>query len=261
MSNIKYMKLYQFLAHIGFKKNEATVYLATLENGPISPPALARETDLPRTTVNFILRHLVERGAIGKTTNKKRILYVAESPDTLINNLKSLIKHGEELLPELEARYNKNERKPRIVFYEGKDAVQKVYDDTLLTRPAEILEWNTDEYFNFHKYKVDPHYIDKRVKLGIKAKRIAGEGSRWQTNHKRYDAGELSETKIAPKHIFSPEIEVNIYGNKVAFLNYTENMSVIIESKAIANAMRQAYQLSWLGAKDVEAKELNSVLT
>lgn len=248
------MKLDQFLSHIGFKKNETAVYLATLEKGPISPPQLARETGLPRTTVNLILRHLVERGVVGKTTVKKRVRYLAEPPDILVNNLKSLVKHGEGLLPELAARYNKNERKPRIVFYEGKDAVQKVYDDTLVVKPAEILEWNTDEYFDFHKYQVDPHYIDKRVKLGIKAKRIAGESSRWQTKHKQFDVAELSETRIVPKELFWPEIEVNIYGNKVAFLNYAENMSVIIESKAIAAAMRQAYQLSWVGAKSLEVK-------
>lgn len=248
------MKLDQFLSHIGFKKNEVAVYLATLEKGPASPPQLAWVTDLPRTTVNLILRHLVERGVVGKTTVKKRTLYVAEPPDTLVNNLKSLVKRGERLLPELEARYNKNERKPRIVFYEGKEAVQKVYDDTLEVRPDEILEWNTDEYFNFHKYKVDPHYIDKRVKLGIKAKRLAGESSRWQVKHKRYDPSELSETIIVPKNIFWPEIEVNIYSNKVAFLNYAESMSLIIESKAIANAMRQAYDLAWRGAKSVEVK-------
>lgn len=248
------MKLDQFLSHLGFKKNEAAVYLATLEKGPTYPPLLARETGLPRTTVNLILKHLVERGVVGKTTVKKRVRYIAESPDTLINNLKSLVKHGEELLPELEARYSKNERKPRIVFYEGKDAIQKVYDDTLAVRPEEILEWNTDEYFDFHKYKVDPYYIDKRVKFGITAKRIAGEGSRWQTKHKRYDAGELSETKIVPRNLFWPGIEVNIYGNKVAFLNYAESMSVIIESKAIADAMRQAYELAWRGANSVEIK-------
>lgn len=249
------MKLDQFLSHVGFKKNEAAVYLATLENELASPPELAHKTGLPRTTVNLILRHLVERGFVGKTLVKKRIRYVAEPPDKLVGHLKELIQYGQELLPELTARYNQSERKPRITFYEGKQAVQNVYNDTLMVKPDEILEWNTDAYFDFEKYQVDKNYIDKRVKLGIKAKRLAAEGSRWQTKHKRWDAAELSQTLIIPKNIFSPEIEVNIYGNKVAFLNYAESMSVIIESKAIADAMRQAYHLSWIGAKSLEIKE------
>lgn len=248
------MKLEQFLQQAGFRKNEMAVYLAALESGPIAPPQLAKKCGLPRTTVNLILKHLVERGVIGKTQIKKRTRYLAEPPDKLIANLKQLLQHGEQILPELEARYNSSEKKPRVIFYEGKEAVQKVYDDTLAMKPTEILEWNTDSYFDFDKHKVDPRYIDKRMKLGIKAKRIAGEGSRWQTEHKRYDHAELSETLVVPKNIFWPEIEVNIYGTKVAFLNYAEDMSLIVESKAIADAMRQAYQLSWIGAKSLEVK-------
>jgi hypothetical protein len=64
----------------------------------------------------------------------------------------------------------------------------------------------------------------------------------------------LSETIAVPRKIFWPGIEVNIYANKVVFMNFAENNSVLIESKAIADAMRQAYYLSWLGAKTVEVK-------
>lgn len=110
------------------------------------------------------------------------------------------------------------------------------------------MEWNTDAYFQ-NPY-VDPDYIHKRVALGIKARRIAGSGSQWDLKHKYLDQKELAETLIVPREQFWPEIEVNIYGNKVAFMNYAENMSVMIESKAISEAMRQAYELSWQGAKN-----------
>ncbi len=247
------MKLDKFLNQVGFKTNEVAIYLAALETGLTSPPELANKTGLPRTTINLILKHLVERGFIGKTLIKKRVHYLAEPPDKILGHLKELLKYGEEILPELEARYNQSEHKPRIVFYEGVNAVQKVYDDTLATKPTEILEWNTDAYFA-GKQHVDRHYIAKRMKLGIKAKRIAGSGSKWDTHHRHYDSSELAETIIVPRDLFWPEIEVNIYGNKVAFLNYAENISVIIESKAIASAMRQAYHLSWIGAKQSTTK-------
>ena len=65
---------------------------------------------------------------------------------------------------------------------------------------------------------------------------------------------ELAETIIAPQNIFNPEVEVNIYNDKIAFINYAENMSVIIESKPIAKAMKQVYELSWLGVKTIEVK-------
>ena len=47
------------------------------------------------------------------------------------------------------------------------------------------------------------------------------------------------------------KIEINIYKNKVAFMNYADNMSILIDSKPIADAMRQTYELSWIGAKSL----------
>ena len=85
----------------------------------------------------------------------------------------------------------------------------------------------------------------------IGAKRIAGVGSMWDTKHRFKDTAELADTLIVPKDKFWPGVEINIYNNKVAFLNYAEKMSVIIESPAIAEAMKQVYQLSWLGAETI----------
>lgn len=137
--------------------------------------------------------------------------------------------------------------KPKITFFEGENAIHSVYEDTLKEKPQEILEWNTDAFFE--RFPKEYGYIKKRVALHIKARRIAGKGSQWDSTHRHLDEKELSETIIVPKEKFWPEIEVNIYNDKVAFMNYAENMSVIIESKAIADAMRQAYELSWQGAK------------
>ena len=225
--------------------------------GQSSAQQIAKNANLPRTSVYSVLQTLVKRGVVGKTLVRGKTRFLAESPGKLLSLLEQMKTDLKEALPELEARFNKNEKKPKILFYEGKGAVQKVYDDTLVEKPDEILEWNTDSYFDFEKHQVDPAYIAKRMELNIKAKRIAGEGSKWHTKHKHYDDSELSETVIIPRDVFWPEIEVNIYNNKIAFLNYAEEMSVIIESKAIAEAMRQAYELSWIGAKQVEIDDEN----
>jgi predicted transcriptional regulator len=240
------------LQKIGFSQNEAKVYLAALASGLDSAQNIAKRADLQRTTTYSVLDYLVERGVVGKSKEKNKTRYKAESPDKLLAIVNDLRQEIQKKLPEMEAIYNNNETKPRILFYEGKGAIQNIYDDTLREKPEEILEWNTNAYFGYPT--VDPAYISKRMSLGIRAKRIAGSSSRWQVKHKGYDKSELSETVIVPKEQFWPEIEVNIYNNKVAFLNYAEEMSIIIESKAIAGAMRQAYNLSWLGAKKIEVK-------
>lgn len=215
----------------------------------ILPPKPA----LPEPRLNSVLKVLAQKGFIARSKIRGKDRFLAEPPDKLLNKACEIQEQIKNALPQFEAIYNQSQINPKILFYEGKNAIQNVYDDTLREKPAEILEWNTDLYFG--NEKVDQAYIAKRMQLGIKARRLAGEGSKWQTKHKMYDREELAETLVVPKEIFWPDVEVNIYGNKVAFLNYAENMSVIIESQAIAEAMRQAYELSWLGAKTIEIKD------
>lgn len=246
------MSIDNILSQLGFSKNETRIYLAALELATASAQAIAAEAGLPRTTAYSVLTKLVRRGVIGKTLVRGKTRFVARPPETLLTVVAGLHNELKKTLPELTARYNRKESRPKIIFYEGPAAIQQVLDDTLKTRPEEILEWNTDEFFKHDTYNIDRRYIDKRVKLGIRARRIAGSGSGWQTKHQRHDKSELSETVIVPKKIFWPNIEVNIYADKVAFINYVEKMSLIIESPAIAEAMRQAYELSWRGAKRLE---------
>ena len=248
------MNLENILTSLGFAKNEIVIYLAALELANASAQDIGKEANLPRTTAYFVLNKLVRRGIVAKTLKHGKTRFIAEPPQRLQSIVHDLDKELSKAMPELEARFNKNNAKPKIIFYEGNLAVQKVLDDTLQSKPDEILEWNTDEFFKPDTYSIDRLYIDKRVKLGIKARRIAGEDSGWQTKHRRFDKAELSQTVIVPKGLFWPNIEVNIYNNKVAFISYVEKMSLIIESQPIAEAMRQAYELSWQGAKRVEVK-------
>jgi predicted transcriptional regulator len=246
------MNINHLLLQLGFSKNGGKVYLAALEVGLASAQQIARAAGVRRTTAYSVLAELVDRGVIGQSKVRGKLRFLTEPPDKLLALVAHTHTQLKEALPQLEARYNAKNVKPKITFYEGAEAIQNVYDDTLREQPAQILEWNTNAYFE--RFPKNHNYIDKRVKLGIKARRMAGEGSVWHVKNQKYDSIELSETLIVPKEHLWPAIEVNIYNNKVAFLNYAENMSVIIESPAIANCMRQVYELSWRGAQTLAIK-------
>lgn len=227
--------------------------MAALESGLASAQDIAQKAGIKRTTGYSVLTYLVNRGIVGKSKIKGKLRFLAEPPRRLLLLTKEIEEGIKTSLPELEAIYNQNEVKPKITFFEGIEAIKNVFEDTLREKPTEILMWLTDEYFyKLRGYSAD--YIKQRVKLGMHAKRIAPAGSIWTRKNKQRDKEELSETIAVPREMLNIGIEVNVYNNKLSFMNFAENMAIIIESKAIADAMRQAYMLSWIGAKSIEIK-------
>lgn len=246
------MKIKYILQKLGFSERETKVYLASVELGLSSAQDIAKKAGVKRTTGYAVLGFLVQRGVVGKTKIKGKIRFVPEPPERLSMLITELHQGIQSALPELEAIYNKTETKPKVTFYEGPNAIQNVFEDTLREKPDEILEWNTNAFFERFPAQ---EYINRRAKAGIHAKRLSGNKSIWERKHRHLDQVENSETVIVPKESFSPQIEVNIYNDKVAFMNYAEDLSLIIQSKAIADCMRQAYRLAWIGAKSIEIKK------
>lgn len=238
------------LRNLGFSTNEARVYIAALEAGSASAQTIATLAGLQRTTTYSVLNILVRKGMVGKSKERGKFRYVAEPPERLVTIVQGVAEDVRRHLPEFSTLYNKNPKKPKIVFYEGNQAIRNVCDDTLRERPDEILQWDSESFLVWQSKQKKYPYIALRAKYHIKAKRIAPASNQFR-KHSAYDKGECAETILVPPTLFNPGVEVNIYNNKVAFLNYAEDMGVIIESVSIAEVMREAYRLSWLGAKQV----------
>jgi len=250
---VEFMKTNQLLQKLGFSENEIKVYLAALECGAASAQTIAEKAGVKRTTAYSVLGYLVSRGVVGKSKVKGKTKFVPEPPQRLLLLVREMEEGIVSSLPELEAIYNKSEVKPKIIFFEGIEGIKNIFEDTLREKPKEILMWLSDDYFkDLPKYSSD--YIKERVKLDMHARRIAPAGSIWIRQNKKRDKEELSETIAVPPEMLNIGIEVNVYNNKLAFMNFREKLGIIIESKAIADAMRQAYNLSWEGAKKLEVK-------
>jgi len=247
------MHINQLLQKLGFSENETKIYLASLELGVSSAQDIAEKAKLKRTTAYSVLTYLINRGVVGKTKVKGKTRFLAEPPERLLLLIKEIEGGIKDALPELEAIYNKSEAKPKITFYEGVEGIKNVFEDTIREKPKEILMWLSDDYFKqLPGYSAE--YIKRRTALNMHAKRICTVNSIWHRKNQKRDVEELSETIAVPKEMFDTNIEVNVYNNKLAFMDFGENLGIIIESKAIADAMRQAYALSWKGAKVSEIK-------
>ncbi|HAR54892.1 TPA: hypothetical protein DCR79_01225 [Patescibacteria group bacterium] len=231
------------LNNLGLSPNEAKVYLAALEMGTASAQDISHKAGVIRTTGYSILERLAIRNFVYKTKEKSKTRYVAESPKNLVHRFGHYQHELTNSLPELEAIYNQSQVKPKIVFYEGKDGIEEIYADTIRENPKEILEYFSSEMFTKLPY-FPMEYLPKRIRHNIHAKRIATDNHKMR-EHATHDKEELSQTILLPKEEFNPPVEINIYNNKVAFMSYSDEIGVIIESQGIADAMRQIYRLLW----------------
>ncbi len=250
------------LQSFGFSEKEADVYIAILELGKGTVTEISRKAGINRTTGYDILGSLANKGLVSISGKEPKSEYAVESPKALNTYLKRVadqasehIKKSEDIIPELTLLYSQ-QNKPKIRFYEGKEGLQQVYEDTLTsTEPIRAYATVDDMHNTLPTYF--PSYYKRRAEKNISIRAIVPETPTSRIR-KSYDKEEKREIAFVPsgKYYFSPEI--NIYDNKIMIASWKEKLGIIIESKEIAEAMKKIYELAWAEAKRLDSKIINA---
>ncbi len=244
------------LIGVGLKEKEADVYLAILSLGQGTASKIARKARIVRTTAYDILSSLFDKGLVTLTGKEPKQEYVAESPDNLKIYIESELKKIQTdldgakniLIPQLKSIHNLNNR-PKVLFYEGKEGLERVYEDTL-TSSEEILAYASVEDTELTLPNYFPNYYKRRASKGISIRAIFPESPEARSRAS-LDKEEKRTSLIVPdKYGFHPEI--NIYDNKIMIASWREKLGVIIESSEIADAMKKVFELSWAEAKRLD---------
>ncbi len=240
---------------MNFSEKEADVYLALLELGKATVSVIARKAGLNRTTGYHILDSLTGKGLVSVSGSEPLQEFVAESPDKITELLQKkfteyekYLNQAKETVPQLKSFHNISDR-PRVRFYEGKQGLMEVYEDTLTSREPLKAFANFED---MHKALPDyfPSYYLRRAKKGLNIRGvvpITPEALERQKHNKE----EAREMVFVPgdKYYFSPEIDM--YDNKVMIASWKEKLGIIIESEEIADAMKKVFELAWIGAQQI----------
>jgi sugar-specific transcriptional regulator TrmB len=250
------LDLKKSLEYIGFSQKEILVYLALLELGKGTVTEISRKAGINRPTGYHVLSSLATKELVKVSGKEPKQEYVAESPDQIeklllkkIEEDQKFIDEARKIIPELKSIHNVSDR-PKVLFYEGKEGLEKVYEDTL-TSQGEILAYASVEDIQPTLPHYFPEYYKRRAKKGIKIRAIFPESSdaRERAN---LDKEEIRESLIIPSEKFGFHPEINIYDNKVMIASWREKLGIIIESTEIADAMKKIYELSWAEAKRLD---------
>ncbi len=250
------------LLEIGFAEKEAGVYLALLELGPSVVSEISRKAGINRTTGYDILELLCAKGLVNALGEGKIKKYAAEEPQKMIalaqekfEQTQKQFEAVKKLLPELNSIFNKTE-KPKVKFYEGKEGLKEVYEDTLSSKELLIRGYSCAEPMNQSLPDFIPYYIKQRVSKKIQGRMIAPDTPGIRELMKT-DKRDLRESRVVPQEKLDLAVEINIYDNKVMIASWEENLGVIIESQKIADAQKKIFELAWEAAGKYQVRSRN----
>lgn len=236
------MELNDALRYLGLNEKQAKVYLALLQMGSGSVPAISIKAETKRPTTYLLLEELRMKGLVTLFPKKKKAVYAAESPRRLLEEQREKEEIIRASLPELLAIYNSQKEKPKVIYYEGENNIVKLYDE--IFKEKEILFYGSIASISPRVYRKVEKYLEviKKEKLNVREILQFDEIS---VQFAKNNASENHQIKIAPVNFQFPTDNM-IYGNKVAIITYKDApMAVVIESSDVVVTYKSIFEIIW----------------
>lgn len=241
------MHIQKAIEELGYGRNEAKTYLASLGLGAATVTDIAQKARIPRTTCQHSIEILERDGLIGSYTMRRRKHWIAENPDKFLLNLKEQEVVMQTILPELKALRHETGVRPTIRSYRGADGIRAILSDIIashqnllsLTSLEDARRLLGDEFRDF---------VERRYKSNMRVRFLTKRSSETIAMKAR-DSAELRTTRFLPDD-FAIQNANYIYGNKVAIISLNKKLPIglIIEDQDIAETQRSLFELTWVAS-------------
>lgn len=236
----------ELLVQTGLSEVQAKIYLYLIKHGQSTPTEIATGVDENRTTVYSAAEKLEKLGIITKRDRGKVAAYVPNHPSVLegiaekrLRKVARQTRNLEGNLPSLINYYNEHQSTPGATTFYGKEGVKMIWDKVIATKePYFFVRSRYDESADREALE---EFKNARVAAQIQSQDITPSEFTHNSNSVLKEKFLLERTLLPPNEYDSP-VEIDIFGNNVAFINYSKDgMSTLIESPEIADAMRQMF--------------------
>ncbi len=247
----------ELLKQLGLTDGEVLLYQVLLERESGSPAELATLARLKRPDTYNKLAELRKRGMVEEfTAPNGRKRYRVEHPQklqTYLNQQEQRLHAVERqlaaALPNLTSRYQLAANKPGGSYFEGKDGMQRVLDDSL-TAVGVIDAYADSEAIEKYAPDADQAHVAKRTKLG-KHKRIIVTDNHY---NRRYFSGLhslITEVRYLPDTPVPLNAIMQIYDDTISYVTLSPRsiIGVIIKAPAIAQLHRVLFEFTWRTGK------------
>jgi sugar-specific transcriptional regulator TrmB len=238
----------QSLSEYGLSDNEINVYVTSIKLRESSAQNIAKNAELPRTTVYHILDSLIEKGLMGFVLKGSIKYFQAVKPSKIIDILDQKKKMIASVVPELDKLFGSMKEKPNVSVFEGLKGIKSVLKDVLEEKKIIYHYGDIISLQNVLPYAF-PQYINERVKRKIPIRILCKK----EELHKDLIKSSKKEYR---EFIFIPEgfvfkTSVFIYAGKVAIFNIKEEPHhvIVINNKDFYETQKNFFELTWKLAK------------
>jgi len=233
-------KYKNIFSKIGLSEYDAEVYACLINNGEMLPTQISKKTNLYRPVVYKSIENLDDKKLIRISSRGKRKTYIAESPERLENLFKEYEKLFFNDMEDIYKMYESSAEKPTISIAEGEQAIRDIYSDVVntLDKNEKYYRYSSIKQFKKNKYiPKDYEYI--RDKKGLERMVITGFNN--QPTKKLLGRS----FKSIPKEfdLFEDEVNLVIYKDKVAIIDYPSKMTINIQHKKFAEFQKKLFRL------------------
>ena len=243
------MAIQETLQNLGLEEKETSIYLALLELSEATVLQISKKSGIKRPTAYLILHSLEEKGFISKVLKGKKTLYSPQHPQKLVVEAELRLKELQGVVPQLESLLDKEGGKPRVMIYEGKEQLDRAYDESFIQKGENLYIGSIGlsmEMFprSFKKFELKTLSPEFRVREIVDE---SEEGRRFAEEAR----GPYRSIRFIPKELLPFETDIGIFGNNVIITSAKkEYFTVKIESEEIARAFRTIFEMMWQAAKE-----------
>lgn len=242
----KYINLLKWL---WLGENATKVYLSLLENWSSSIVDIANNTNLHRVQIYRLLPTLIDWWFVLLSKEWKRKIYNPAQPEIINQEYEKILKNQRNLVEELNDKYSNLTKKTNVIFKKWLKWIHNVYNDIVNS----LDKW--DVFYRITSEidvdKINNHYIpkwykDKRDKKEIERYIIMSDKTASLKKPKLEREIKIIDSR---EEKFDDNIIFTIYADKVSYVDFNTETSILIESKEIADFQKKVFKLLFKNLK------------
>jgi len=150
----------------------------------------------------------------------------------------------------------KEQDRPRVRFFEGQKALEKLLMEPVKQRVDEILILvQYENFFNFFPEELAILFKKERIKRKIHLRILRNPKKEFLKDDKENDKKDLRTKRILPSG-FEPESSFFIFDGQVAIFNTVgQPFGILIKSKAFYNTQKAIFNQLWKVSKKCKDSE------